>query len=120
MSDLKLDPLTGDLDISNNEASLTTGLEAKRQHLVQRLSLFFAEWFLNTTEGMPYFQHILAKNPNPVVIDASFKNTIINTPGVTQLESFALDLNTAARNLTLSFKVKTSEGDIEFKDLILP
>lgn len=117
MSDFKLDS-TGDIEVIDGIVSLTSGIEAKRQHLEQRLKLFFREWFLDQSRGIPYFQHIFVKNPNPVIVDAIFKTEILNTPGILKLDFFELDLNETTRELTLSFRAITIEGEINFSEIL--
>ena len=56
MADLKLNEDTGDLEITNNDLSLTYGVDSRRQHLEIRLRTFLSEWFLDTTVGVPYVQ----------------------------------------------------------------
>lgn len=113
MSDIKLNT-DGDVDISQPDLQLTTGTNAIDQHLKQRLKMFLGEWFLDNRIGLPYFQHILKKNPDPIVIDSVYKRQILTTPGILELLSFDLDLDIPTRQLTVSFKAKTSEGVLDF------
>ncbi len=117
LSDIALDT-EGDILITGSDLTLTTGVDAIRQHLSQRLKTFYGEWFLNMEIGVPYFQQVLRKNPDPVIIDSIFKREIINTPGILQLEEFSLDLDSATRTLTLSFKARCDEGAIEFSEAV--
>lgn len=119
MSDLQLNKLTGDLDIQTGDLYLNDPLEAIRQHLVSNLRSFKQEWFLNLDQGVPYFQEVLRKNPNPVVIDAIFKEAIINTVGVNELTSFELTFDTVQRKMILDFSVDTIEGEINFDGLVV-
>lgn len=116
MSDLKLDDVTGDLVIENGDLVLTTGSDAVRQHLSQRLRTFFGEWFLNLDAGLPYFQEILVKDPNLNAIDGVIKSEIINTPGVLELLSFNIDFDSALGTLTLTFQVQVSNGVLNFTE----
>ena len=117
MSDLALDT-DGDLLITGNDLSLTTGIDAVKQHLSQRLKTFYQECFLDTSAGIPYFQQILIKNANPQVIDSIFKRVIINTPGVTQLLEFSLEFQRTTRELFLSFRAQSTDGIIDFSEAI--
>ena len=116
MSDIKLETDTHDLEVINGELSLTEGLEARSQHLKQRMGMFFGEWFLNTLRGIPYVQQVFKKNPNPVVIDSIFKNEIVSTQGVLELQTFSLDLEETTRELTVSFKARTDDGILVFEE----
>jgi hypothetical protein len=114
--DIKQDD-DGDLFLNVDDLELTSGLDAKVQHLNQRLRTFLAEWFLDLRVGVAYFQQILLKNPNPAVVDSVLKKEIVNTPGVLQLTFFDLDI-ASNRELTLSFRALTSEGEINFSEVI--
>lgn len=118
MSSFKLDQQTGDIEIIANKPSLTTGIDAIRQHLQTTLRLFMGEWFLDTTKGVPWFQDILIKNPSFAVVSAVLRNTILNTPGVLQLVEFNLDFDKSIREMSLAFKALTTEGLIDFTEFI--
>jgi len=115
--DIKLDD-NGDIDTSRPDLQHTSGLDAKIQHLKQRLRMFFGEWFLDLRRGVPYFQYILKKDADPVVVDAVLKKEIIDTPGITELRQFSLDLDDRTRVLTASFKAQTQEGEINFEEAL--
>lgn len=117
MSDIVLDE-NWDILVAGSDLTLTTDIDAIRQHLSQRLKTFYGEWFLNMEIGVPYFQQVLRKNPDPVVIDSIFKREIINTPGIVQLTDFNLDLDPATRVLTLFFSALCTEGEITFTEVI--
>lgn len=115
MSDIKLAD-DGDIDLTAGEMTLTEGLEAISQRYMQRLNFFFGEWFLDKSRGIPFIQQIFVKRPNPVVIDTIFKREILEDPSARELQEFELDLETATRLLTLSFRVRTEIGDIDFEE----
>lgn len=117
MSDILLDT-NGDIDITEGKFTLTTGLDAIKQHLKQRLKLFYGEWFLDITKGIPYFQHILNKNPNPIVVDAVLKRTIIETPGILELLEFDLNIDSENRELQIDFKARAEDGNVNFSEVV--
>ncbi len=116
MSGIRLET-SGDMEIVQGLISLTTGVDATKQRLKQRLGLFLAEWFLDKTRGIPYISQVFVKNPNPVVIDSIFKREIITDPAVVELQEFDLDLQEDIRLLTVSFRAKTTEGPINFSEV---
>lgn len=119
MSDIKVDQTTGDIVIgADGDLVLTTGVDAIEQHLRQRIQTFLGEWFLDSRIGLAYFEHILRKDFNPTVIDSIFKTTILETPGVEDLQAFDIDLEPSTREMTLTFTVKTQEGDIDFSQVL--
>lgn len=105
MSDLKLDSDTGDLLLVNGDLILTSGADAIRQHISQRLKSFAGEWFLDLDSGLPYYRDILVKNPNAPAVAGLLQEEIIKTPGVLELQDFNLNLDRATRSLKVSFNV---------------
>lgn len=118
MSDLAIDRLTGDLILEDGDLQLNEGLESIRQNLQARLSFFLGEWFLDVDAGVPYYQDVLRKNPDPVVLDGLFKEAILGTPGVIGLDEFDMQLDTSARLFKLVFRARTTDGPIDFEQLL--
>lgn len=109
--DLKLDD-NNDLVFENNQLVLVDGADFVKQLLKQRLQTFIGEWFLDTSLGIPYFQEILKKQVNINAVSNIFKNEILNTPGVIEMETFELDFTEGTRHLSLTFSVRTQTGSI--------
>lgn len=117
MADLRLDDTTGDLQIDGDALTLTTGATAIKQHIKQRLRLVQGEYFLDTGRGVPYYQNILLKRPNPSIVDGVLKSVILGTPGLVELLTFVLDYDAGLRKLSLSFTARTIDGEIDFSSL---
>jgi len=100
--DIKLDN-TGDLDFTSNDFSYVTEYDAVIQHLRIRLRSFKGEWFLNTDEGMPYFQEFFVKNPSKLILDSRMREAILETPGIKSLTSLTYDFDGASRALSIDF-----------------
>ena len=111
MTDLKLD-VNGDLAIEDAAFALVTDDDAIVQHLQIRLRFFFNEWFLDLRVGIPYFDQILIKNPDLVVVRGILRETIVTTPGIDTIETFDLDFDTPIRKLTVVFTAKKLDGGI--------
>jgi len=118
MSSFQLDQATGDLLIVNNSLSLTTGLEAIRQHMQCRFRLFLGEWFLDESLGVPYYQDILVKKPSFNVVQEVLKNTALETVGVIELTQFNFEYDANAREANLDFRCLTEEGFIDFSQIV--
>jgi hypothetical protein len=116
--DLKLDTATDDLALLDGDLVLADGLDAIAQDLRSRLRLFQGEWILDTAAGVPYYQDILKKNPNPQIVAGVLQNAILNTPGVLELLKFDLDFVTATRSLKIDFEVRAREGVINFSEIL--
>lgn len=118
MSDLSLDIVSGDLIIQDGDLLINSGIEAIRQRLQTRLSFFLGEWFLDVDSGLPYYDEVLKKNPDPVVLDGLFKSTILGTDGVIGIDEFDMSLDTVIRQLKLTFKARTTDGNINFDETL--
>ena len=104
----------GDLAFENGDLVLVTGVDAIAQLVGQRLKFFQGEWFLDTLKGIPFFDDIFVKTPNPTLVDAIFKKVILDTPGMLRLDQFALTLDRARRTLSLTFKGISTSGPVDF------
>ena len=102
---------TGQLVLVENQ-------EETEQFLEQKLRTFRGEWFLNVNIGIPYFDEILVKRPNPTIIEALLTDEILATPGILEILEFELDLDKATRELTLNLKALGQEGIINFSEVI--
>lgn len=116
--DLKFNETTGDLSITGQDIDFVYGVDAIRQHIRQRLSLFRGEYKYDLTRGIPYHDEFFKKNFNPVVIDTILKSTIIDTPGVIELVEFDLDFSDTTRELSLTFRATCDDGVIDYSDVI--
>jgi hypothetical protein len=119
MSDLKLDT-NGDLAIVGDTLVLTSGIEKVAQDLTIRLQFFQGEWFLDSRLGVPYFQKILGEKPRLNVLKNIFRKAIMTSPGVRTINDLILDYDGPTRRLSVSFNVKSVEGDFTYtKELIV-
>jgi len=116
MSSFQLDN-DHDLKVTNNSLTLTEGLEAIRQHLLCVLQTFLGEWFLDQDVGVPYYQEILVKQPSFQTVSQVLRAKILGTPGVLELLSFDLRY-LSNRELRLDFSAETTDGPIDFSQII--
>ena len=122
MTQLKMDD-NDDVAIENNRLVWTENDsdEEIRQRLIQNLKFFLAEWFLDKNEGLPYFQAIFVKGTPADIVEGAFKDRIIGTNGVNDLQRFEpLDLNSATRELKVDFDVRTINGNNLTINEVLP
>jgi hypothetical protein len=111
MSDIALNN-DGDIDVTNSDLSIVEGTDAIAQHISIRLQFFRGEWFLDTRLGIPYYQDVLVKNPDLVVIRGIFREVILETPGVQELVTFDTTFDAATRKLTVTFQALLTTGEI--------
>lgn len=109
--DILLDTGTHDLQITGYDLSLVEGLDYIVQKLKIRLLFFAQEWFLDTREGVPYYDSVLVKNPNVPNIDTILKTVVLETLGVIELTSYQSTYDNALRKLTVVFQCRTDFGE---------
>jgi hypothetical protein len=103
---------SGDLDLVSRRLRLTTrGEEALAQKLRVRLSLAQGDWFLDTRVGVPYYTDVMGKQPKGAV-EALLRGVIATCPGVAAIDRFVFTVDGATRRATLSFAVRSLEGEI--------
>lgn len=100
----------GDLALENGDVVIIDGRDQIRQAIFCNFRFFLAEWFLDLREGVPYFQEILVKSPNLETVSSAFREALRKTPGVTEINLFELELDTANRRLLFRFEVSTDDG----------
>lgn len=112
-----------DLLIINGDLTLTAdinpvGTNPILQAILQNLSMYLGEWFLNNTLGLPWFQQILVKAPDQSKIDAIFSNSIMGTPGVLQLMQYSFAVSLTQRTLSVSFIAQTTTGKVNWSGTV--
>lgn len=73
--------------------------EAVGQHARQRLMTFAGEWFLDKDAGVTWLTDVLGLKYDPVIAEALTKTEILETDGVTDIESFSVRFNRDTRGL---------------------
>jgi hypothetical protein len=104
-----LNPATGDLAYP---ASLLFGADAVLQRIRVRFGFWLGEWFLDTSQGVPYRERVFIRGVKPPAIVAMFRRILLDTPGVMAVPSCTLSAVTSLRTATLSFVAKLSDGTV--------
>lgn len=102
MRTIKLNLLTGDVDLTNGKMSFVEGVDAIRQKLLVGLRLFLGEWFLDTRAGLPYYERILGKKGRDEIA-MIFKRYILSCDGVTAVSDLVFDFDNKKRAMSISF-----------------
>lgn len=88
--------------------------EALGYKLTQRLRLFYAEWFLATDRGIPYFENVFGANKNNDIVASIFTNEILKESEVTAIDSVTYGTDPNTRKFTYNAVVSTIYGTQEF------
>ena len=107
------DPGFHDLDISNYDLQLVSGIDQVRQKIECRLQFFFGEWFLDNTQGVKLYETVFVKNPNLSLIASTFRAAILETKDVKSIIEYNQEYDPKLRKLEVSFKVNTKYGTLE-------
>jgi hypothetical protein len=110
VSDLALDPATGDLDLKGGAVRLCHGAEAVAQLWAFHITMFRGEWFQDRSLGIDYQNDILEKGVNPAVVRAIFATATRAVPGVADVRDMRLSLDRTTRELTVQAEAVLSNG----------
>lgn len=95
------------LDSDGGLAVVVDG-EAVGQHVRQRLMTFSGEWFLDVDAGVTWLTDILGGKYDPVIAETLTKSEILETDGVTEIESFSVRFKGSSRGVeSYNVTVKT-------------
>lgn len=104
--------------INGDLALITNNLDAVEQAIRQQLLLFYGEWFMDLSAGIPYIQTVFEKNPNLAALEAIFVDAILAVPGVIELLSFSIEVQNSIRLALVKFEVRTETGIITFNETV--
>lgn len=104
---------TGDYSFGASQLDfLADSPEAVAQIVNTSFLLWYGEWFLDVTAGMPWIQGVLGKH-NQSTADVTVQDYLLGVQDVTDIQTFASVGNTEARRYTASARINTSFGETE-------
>ncbi len=109
--DIKLDT-NGDWEVSGGDLQLISDGPSIVQAIEIALQFFKGEWFLDLDAGVPWYQNVLVKNPDPNLLHSIFRKAISDVEGVTEVTALDLSIDNATRTLSVSFRVATDVGEL--------
>jgi hypothetical protein len=102
-----------DLKLVGGQLVLVTDVaEAAAIQLRNRFRFVKGEYFLDTRQGVPYFQTVFVKNPDVLLIKQLFRSIILGTPGVRSLLEISTTFDSKLRHLSFSFRALADTGKI--------
>jgi len=114
--DLKL--TNNDLDITNNELTLITGIDETSQNITVNLKTILGEWFLDESIGVPWLNEIFVKRNSLSQAQAILIDQIRQTNGVKKINDLTFDFNGSTRQLSVSTRIQSEDGDIILNDIV--
>ena len=120
MANIKMDtnPDTNayDLYISSGSMEYIEQIDEIKQRITYALGTFQGEWFLDYSEGFPWFQIVFKKPNNPSQIQDQITNKLLETEGVIEiLEVPVIQFDTQTRISSITVNVRTLYGTIAEK-----
>ncbi len=116
--DLAMNTASGDLVVKDGDLMIVDNAERVAQQILITLRFWLGEWFLNTTDGVPYFEYILVKNPNEAHIKQIFREKIMNVKGVSKVNSIDLNLDRINRRLSVEYEATTEYGLVTRREVL--
>ena len=107
MIDLAFDPKVKDLIIPIQPMD---GAARIRQAVTIHLRRWRGDWFLDTSDGVPYVESILGKNKRPEIVEAILRAEILKVRGVKSIKSFTLLNDQRTRKISVDWSADTTEG----------
>lgn len=120
MIDIGLDPVTNDLVIDDFDFTLLDDTKQIAQNLAIRLRFFLAEWYLDITQGLPYYEIFFVKAPNEIQVESVLKAEIVNTRGIVELTGFSSNFDARRRIFSVRFSARSISGEELMKELEIP
>jgi hypothetical protein len=116
--DIAMNINSNDLVIRDGDIFLIDNAERVAQQILITLRFWYGEWFLNTTEGVPYLEYILVKNPNLAHVRQILTEAIESVPGVVSLDSMDIDFDRQGRTLAVEYSATTDFGLLTRREVL--
>lgn len=100
-------------DIATSGTQFLTEREEIAQTIKTRLRLFLGEYFRDITDGTPWFQTILSKQTTLSSREATIRQRILRTDGVSSITRFETDYDLATRTYSVDVAVLTPYGETD-------
>jgi hypothetical protein len=105
-------PNIGDLQLDNGTVRLTASLlEEVVQRIRVSLLLFRGEWFLDETQGVPYWQSILGQKTPLMQLQRIFRSVVQQQPTVKAITRFSV-ARLPNRGLQVNFACTLIDGAV--------
>lgn len=111
------DNLAYDIRVENGQLVRAYDSEAVRENVRQRLLTVYQEWFLDLTEGLPWFTELTGRNVSLDRIKSAVARTIASTKYVEELISIDVSYDKTIRKLLIQFEYRDSFNQLIREEL---
>ena len=116
--DLAMDVSTSDLIVQGGDLMIVDNAERVAQQVLITLREWLGERFLKTSDGIPYLEYILVKNPNEAHIRQILTQAIESVEGVKDVTELEFAYNHVLRTLAVAYEIDTDYGLITRKEVL--
>lgn len=116
--DLAMDVSTSDLIVQCGDLMIVDNAERVAQQVLITLREWLGEWFLKTSDGIPYLEYILVKTPNEAHIRQILTQAIESVEGVRDVTELDFTFNHVLRTLAVAYEIDTDYGLITRKEVL--
>ena len=113
-----MDINTNDIVLQDGDIMMIDNAERVAQQIAITLRFWSGEWFLNTTDGVPYLEYILVKQPNMAHIRQILTEQIQSVEGVKAVTDMELTFDQRERSLLVEYTADTDYGLITRKEVL--
>lgn len=105
-------PVAGDLMLSadGTELVLTSGAAMALQQIRASAEIWAGSVYWDPEAGLPMLTDVLVKGPDLRVVQGIFRDWLLGIAGVVSVDELSVELNRAARHLTVRFRVTSEDG----------
>ena len=102
----------GDLMLSadGTELVLTSGAAMALQQIRSGAEIWQSSLYWSPEFGLPMLTDVLVKGPDLRVVQGIFRDWLLGIAGVVSVDELSVELNRAARHLTVRFRVTSEDG----------
>lgn len=105
----------GDLALKDYDILTTDSIE---QAILIRLRWFFSEWIYDTSLGIEWFEKVLIKKPNRLLVRRMIEDAVLSVDGVTEVSDTKLTIFNSTRKAQVSFRYKTTMGAYDMMETV--
>jgi hypothetical protein len=117
--DIPIDPVTGDIVITNGRILPTSGFAAVVQGVRRRMLAIAGEWFIDLDFGVRWFERvgvpasaaIFGQKFDQAKCDAEIRKAILSTPAITSIIKLDVAFNGTNRGVTITWQARCAFGD---------
>lgn len=98
------------MSADGTELILTSGAAMALQQIRASAEIWTGSVYWDPDAGLPMLTDILVKGPDLRVVQGIFRDWLLGIAGVVSVDELSVELNRAARHLTVRFRVTSEDG----------